>query len=403
MDTMNIETLTIDPEFKALLAPLRLEEFAGLEEDILRDGCRVPLDVWQGILIDGHNRYEICTRHGLPYKVAAHEFDSREDVVTWILRNQLNRRNQTAEETSYYRGKLYGQLKKQGERTDLTCAQNAHKSKTADIIAEQYGVNQATIRRDAEYARAVDAVAENVGQEVKQQILAGDLPLTKKDVVTLAALPVDEQREVLNADRSVNGWRATRDTLKFLANVNNARVEDQRLHERTGNGLVRGTFGTGENEWYTPAQYIDMARKVLGRIDLDPASSELANETVKAAEFYTSQDNGLTQDWHGNIWLNPPYSQPAIAQFAEKMVEEWQAQRADAAIVLTHNYTDTAWFQKLASHATAICFTRGRVRFVSADGEVASPTQGQAFFYFGSDLARFIEEFREIGFVVEVR
>lgn len=169
-----------------------------------------------------------------------------------------------------------------------------------------------------------------------------------------------------------------------------------------GEKHVRGTFGTGENEWYTPDEHLALARAVLGSIDLDPASSQLANERVQAVRIYTDQDNGLDKPWWGNVWLNPPYAQPAISHFADKMVSEWERGDVTGAIVLTHNYTDTAWFQKLARTAAGICFTRGRVRFVSPEGELAAPTQGQAFFYFGHDLTLFEDVFSEIGFVVEV-
>jgi len=186
-----------------------------------------------------------------------------------------------------------------------------------------------------------------------------------------------------------------------------ARVEEE--NERVtvnllaaGDKHVRGTFGTGENEWYTPDDHIALARAVLGEIDLDPASSHVANQTVKASRFFSQETNGLEQEWIGRVWLNPPYAQPAIAHFADKMVAEWEAKRVTAAIVLTHNYTDTAWFQKLARAASGICFTRGRVRFVSPTGELAAPTQGQAFFYFGTDLTIFEDVFEEVGFVVEV-
>lgn len=170
----------------------------------------------------------------------------------------------------------------------------------------------------------------------------------------------------------------------------------------SGDRHVRGTFGTGENEWYTPADFIAKARAVLGGIDLDPASSSMANATVGAAQFFSESDNGLERDWAGNVWLNPPYAQPAIAHFAEKMVAEWATGRVTAAIVLTHNYTDTAWFHVLARKASAICFTRGRVRFESPSGELAAPTQGQAFFYFGNEVDIFSDVFGQVGFVVEV-
>jgi phage N-6-adenine-methyltransferase len=168
-----------------------------------------------------------------------------------------------------------------------------------------------------------------------------------------------------------------------------------------GSSDQKGASGTGENEWFTPAQYIEAARMVMGEIDLDPATSAKAQELIAAHNFYTKQDDGLRQEWHGRVWLNPPYAQPLIAEFISKFCAEWQAERITEAIVLTHNYTDTSWFHELAGPVEAICFTRGRVKFYDgATGKIAAPTQGQAFSYFGANVARFAEVFESIGFVV---
>lgn len=158
--------------------------------------------------------------------------------------------------------------------------------------------------------------------------------------------------------------------------------------------------GTGQNEWYTPTQYVEAARAVMETIDLDPASSESANTVVGASHFFDAQADGLSQQWHGNVFLNPPYSQPAIMQFVEKLVAEVQSGRTTQAISLTHNYTDTAWFHLLANACDAICFTRGRIAFVAPDGTKAAPTQGQAFCYFGENSAEFRDVFSTFGFVV---
>ena len=168
-----------------------------------------------------------------------------------------------------------------------------------------------------------------------------------------------------------------------------------------GEKHVRGTFGTGENEWYTPDQYLELARAVLGAFDVDPASSDAAQKKVQATNYFTIEDDGLKHEWFGRVWLNPPYAQPHIADFVSKMVSERRARRVSAAIMLTHNYTDTAWFHEAAGLADAICFTRGRIRFYDSSGNVAAPTQGQAFFYFGGDVEKFSALFRAIGFVVE--
>ena len=96
--------ITIDPEFKALIPPLLPEERKGLEESILKEGCRDALVVWKGhnILVDGHNRYEICTAHGKPFETVEMEFASRDDAMVWIIDNQFSRRNLTP----FIRGEL---------------------------------------------------------------------------------------------------------------------------------------------------------------------------------------------------------------------------------------------------------------------------------------------------------
>lgn len=158
--------------------------------------------------------------------------------------------------------------------------------------------------------------------------------------------------------------------------------------------------GTGENEWFTPVKYIEAARRVLGVIDLDPASNPLAQEWIKAANYFTRDDDGLSREWHGRIWLNPPYARAEIMPFIEKLVTEIRSQRVTAAILLTHNYTDTEWFHLALSAAAEVCFTRGRVRFVDDIGNESAPTQGQAFIYYGQDSELFTSEFSEFGTIL---
>jgi ParB family chromosome partitioning protein len=162
------------------------------------------------------------------------------------------------------------------------------------------------------------------------------------------------------------------------------------------------TLGTGNSEWYTPPQYIDLARQVLGDIDLDPASCELAQRTVKARNFYTKADNALTKPWHGRVWLNPPYGNPVMSLFVDKLLAERNAKRVKAAILLSHNFTDTSWFQTAAMLCQAVCFTSGRIGFTNQKGEsYKSPINGQTFTYFGPDVGKFFDVFSEnVGVVL---
>jgi len=146
-----------------------------------------------------------------------------------------------------------------------------------------------------------------------------------------------------------------------------------------------------DGEWYTPMQYIESARKVMGSIDLDPASCETANQTVKAARYFTKEDDGLSREWFGNVWLNPPYSQ--VGKFIDKLCDSDISQ----AIVLTNNATETQWCRKLSERASAIVFHTGRLRFVKPDRLPSTPMQGQAFFYIGPKPEVFLNEFSRYG------
>jgi phage N-6-adenine-methyltransferase len=161
---------------------------------------------------------------------------------------------------------------------------------------------------------------------------------------------------------------------------------------------VKGTLGTGESEWFTPPEFVERARQVLGGIDLDPATCIEAQEIVRATRYFTKSEDGLQHEWRGKVWLNPPFARQAIEQFVDKLIGEYRAGRTAAAILLTHNHTDTAWFHRAEAAAALLCFTRGRVPFIRGD-EIAKPTEGQTFFYFGRATSVFSDVFSEIGFV----
>ena len=76
--------LKIKKEFKNLIRPLHRQEYLQLEENILADGCRDPIITWNGYIVDGHNRYEICTKHGVEYEVLEKKFNSNEEAIAWI-------------------------------------------------------------------------------------------------------------------------------------------------------------------------------------------------------------------------------------------------------------------------------------------------------------------------------
>ena len=153
-------------------------------------------------------------------------------------------------------------------------------------------------------------------------------------------------------------------------------------------------------EWYTPAEYLQAARSVMGSIDLDPASSHHAQEMVQAGAFFSRADDGLVQEWRGTVWLNPPYSSPEVDNFMDKLVQEYQSGHVSKAIALTNNSTDTRWFHRAASASSAMCFTKGRIGFWKPEAAPLAARQGQVFFYMGDSPEQFAHLFAPFGLVV---
>lgn len=182
---MKMSNVIIDDELKSYMRPLREEEYEKLKESVLAEGIRDPLVTWQGILLDGYHRYKLAQEHNLEYKTVEVDLPDKEAAKEWIITNQLGRRNLTPQEASYYRGKLYESRKRQGARTDLTSPQNEEKLITAKELGKQYGVSKATIERDADFSRAVDKVATEIGEEAKNAILTGKVNIPKKDIEKL--------------------------------------------------------------------------------------------------------------------------------------------------------------------------------------------------------------------------
>ena len=161
---------------------------------------------------------------------------------------------------------------------------------------------------------------------------------------------------------------------------------------------VHVSQNSGENEWYTPSEYIEAARRVMGQIDLDPASCEVANQTVKASQFFSKDDSGLERLWKAKaLWMNPPYAADLVRQFAQRFAQYVSCGHVEEGIVLVNNATETRWFLEMVTVCTAVVFPTGRVRFLSPQGAMGAPLQGQAILYAGSRPDAFLREFCAFG------
>ena len=155
---------------------------------------------------------------------------------------------------------------------------------------------------------------------------------------------------------------------------------------------------SASDEWYTPPEYIELARQVMGGIALDPASNATAQQWAQAETWYGIKENGLKQSWHGRVWLNPPYGS-GIQRWTSKAITAYEQGDISQAILLVRPAPGSAWFQELAGKF-ASCITNKRIRFIDAQGQQqASPVHGNVFFYLGNEVERFRAVFSGIGVV----
>ena len=155
---------------------------------------------------------------------------------------------------------------------------------------------------------------------------------------------------------------------------------------------------SGNQERNTPKELVEMARRVLGRIDLDPASNDIAQETVRAGVYFTRHNCGLNRPWCGRVFMNPPYASAPYRAFVRHLIQEYLAGRVIAAVVVTNNNTETSATQALLQVASAWCFPRSRVKFTAEDlSGAAGGLQGQLVTYFGDNPALFLATFSSKG------
>lgn len=212
MEEKALRQLQIDPHFKNLIRPLQRKEYLQLEQNILADGCRDPLIVWNGVIVDGHNRYEICMRHQIPFAVLEMDFSCDAEAIAWICANQLGRRNISEETRKFLIGKQYEAEKLIGvnknpngnnqyssdlnsEGADQSPEEVHSRSKTAEKIAKENHISKGTVEKYAIYARAMDTLAEK-DSAIVPKILSGQYKIAHKNVVELSKLSPPEIKRV---------------------------------------------------------------------------------------------------------------------------------------------------------------------------------------------------------------
>jgi len=211
MTQYDIYILKIDEEFKNLIPPLLTNERKQLEENILQDGCREPLSVWNKTILDGHNRYEICTRQQIPFKIVHIFLRSREEAIAWICANQLGRRNLTDESRRYLIGKRYTMEKIIGAHNAVGTNQYTRKEvrpkmlaeplfeetayRTSERLGKEYRISHGTVDKYGTYANAIDSLSR-VDPELAPKILSGQIKISQENILELSRLSPSDIRSV---------------------------------------------------------------------------------------------------------------------------------------------------------------------------------------------------------------
>lgn len=367
-------------------------EYEALKADIAERGVLVPVEVDEnGDVLDGHHRIR-----------AWHEL--RSEGVNLPNYPKMVRAGMTEEQKRNHARSLNvlrRHLSKE-QRDEVMRAMRADGA-TIQKIADTVGVGVGTVHRalsDSDFPNGKSEIVNERGQlrpaTYQRQPDPAPLPAwVTRDYATVTdsfddGEPLDDSTdddyEPTTPIRIYNEYTEQTETLYLRPDEYLDVAKKPHVANNSGN-----------NEWYTPAEYIESARRVMGHIDLDPASSDIANETVQATTYYTAEIDGLSHHWRGNVWMNPPYAGDLIGKFASKLAYHVAECDVRQAIVLVNNATETAWFQEMIGEASAIVFPRGRVRFWKPDGELGAPLQGQAILYIGQHPDKFLSEFSRFG------
>lgn len=283
-------------------------------------------------------------------------------------------------------------------------------AEAARVFAEQArlgtsAVNHATVIKMRAERRLADAVDEGQkkgeiakkGQPKKSSPSEDYSSPQDSAPLTLEQIGITNPRQISEA-RKIRDNYTDDDLIELEEQANEA---DEVLSRKELVTKPRGKLisqSGGSEHWYTPLPHIEAARAVLGAIDLDPASSDIANRTVRADRYFTENDDGLKQEWSGRVWMNPPYGEPA-GRFVAKLADHLDDGSVTSAIVLVSLHAmSTAWFAPLFDGL--LCVTNGRLKFTDEQGIPGSPTFGSVFAYFGPDRDLFAKEFRQFGNVL---
>jgi hypothetical protein len=245
--------LKIDETFRKLIPPLAIDEYKQLEENLISEGCREPICIWNGVILDGHNRYEICVKHRIPFKLQSVVLHDRNEAIAWICANQLGRRNISEETRKYLIGKRFEAEKKVLVRNAAGVNQHTGEkvspemlgepqterphNPTAERLGKEYHISHSTVEKYGRFSRSLDALA-NKDPSLVPKILSGKVKISHENAAVLAGYPSSEVRRISSQlsdwDVSYIGYSKTRQEVQ-----NGIRVPKQEVVKTISSGSVK--------------------------------------------------------------------------------------------------------------------------------------------------------------------
>lgn len=307
------------------------QEYTALRDDIqATNGPIEPIILCDGKILDGRNRYTACLDLGI--EPVYQEYKGTQSPLAFVISKNLHRRHLNETQRAVVASKIANMpLGGAIYRSANLQTDKVSQSEAADML----NVSPRTVAS----VKAVERAAPDL-------------------------LPKLESGEM-------SAHEATKE-------VQNRKAIDN-----------PALYSSDTDEWYTPQAITNKVVQVLGEIDLDPCSN--SGKTIPAFIHYTKQDDGLARDWAGRVYMNPPYGRE-IADWVEKLCEEYESGRVSAAIALVPSRTDTEWFRRFAEYPR--CFIWGRLKFGGGDNSAPFPSMAV---YLGNDIEKFTEAFGVIG------
>jgi ParB family chromosome partitioning protein len=237
-------------------------------------------------------------------------------------------------------------------------------------------------------------------QGTLDDVMTSDSPVVRLSISEFAALGIRGLSSHVTVRKYREAWQSAMDAGKAAAAIPGHRVDLPDMDWPKAEGGGSAETQDREADWHTPLAIVKAARMVLGGIDLDPASTKLANEGVQAAKIWTAADDGLVKPWSGRVFLSPPAFQPELTQFCMRLATTHSGGDVPQAIAVLPAAPEADHIQNLGDIASGLCLPRGRVRFWHPDRDEASgPARAVMIFYLGAEPAIFGRHFAEFGMV----